>query len=338
MSLFGRNVQGVTANSTTTNESTVAAPLGTFSQVKGGKTGTIGTPAHSPNSHFGNTSAGARANVDVLMYANDTPSAFVNGMAVGVFGVTRGQMQNNISNSSKDRPAHAGWVIRKAGTGPVVSAVAATPGNNFANGETITVSNAQVNAQLVITTNATGNLVTLTVNGGGYGFTNTSMLAISFDRELHVANITGTAATTAYNNADIITVSNATGMITNAVWHIATNTSGGIVNAGMVASNAINLGLFANSQTNAGLTFTVTNATGGSAAGNSSTGGLASVLITSQGGTVTITLGGRAGRTMTETLIAAGTVGSQTAGDGVAVTVANGLASGTTSQLYYPGS
>lgn len=335
MSLFGRNVQAVTATGVTTAESTTGAPIGTFSQVKGGDTGTI-TPANSPNSHFGNTSAGARANVDVQMYGNDTPSAFVSGQAVGVFGVTSTQMSNNITNNVKDRPAHAGWVLRRAGTGPVASAVVNAPGTGFANGETITVSNATTNSTLTITTNATGNSTSIFVTSGGSGFTNVAMAAIAYNRELHVANITGTAATSAYNNADIITVSNVASVKTAAVWHIATNATGGIVNSGMVASNAINLGLFANSQTNAGLQFTVTNATGGTAAGNSVTTGLASVLITSSGGSVTLTLGGRANRVHTETLIASGSVGAQSAGYGTPVS-SNGSNSGTTSQLYYPG-
>ena len=34
MSLFGRNDQAVTANSTTTAESTTGAPLGTYTAVK----------------------------------------------------------------------------------------------------------------------------------------------------------------------------------------------------------------------------------------------------------------------------------------------------------------
>src|SRR5271167_3880460 len=143
MSLFGRNVQAVTANSTTTAESTTGAPLGYWTRVDGGESGTV-TPANSPNSHFGNTSAGSRASIDATMYANDTPQAFINGVAVGVFGVTPTQMGNNITNSVIDRPAHAGWVLRRAGTGPVTAGTVTAPGNNFANGETLTISNTTV--------------------------------------------------------------------------------------------------------------------------------------------------------------------------------------------------
>ena len=334
MPLYGRDVQSVTANSTTTKESTTGAPLGTFAQVKGGKTGSISTPAHDPNSHFGNTSAGTRANVDVLMYGNDTPGAFISGQAVGVFGVTATQMSNNITNSEPDRPAHAGWVLRRAGTGPVIGGTVTAPGNNFANGETITISNTSVtNATLVITSNATGNLVSVSVRSGGSGFPNTSMAAIAFNRELHVANIQTTGTGLAYDNSSLVVVSNAAGMITNGVFSLTTNTTGGLTNASFVA---VNVGLFANSQTNAGLTFTVTNATGGTPTGNSSTTGFNARVIPSQGGTITLTLGGRAGRVHTETLIAAGSLGAQSAGYGTPAN-SNGSNSGTTSQLYYPG-
>jgi hypothetical protein len=86
MPLFGKSAVGVTANSTTTKESTTGAPIGTFAAVKGGKTGS-GTPVSAPNSHFGNTSAASRAGMDANMYGNVSIGAFVNGQAVGVFNV-----------------------------------------------------------------------------------------------------------------------------------------------------------------------------------------------------------------------------------------------------------
>jgi hypothetical protein len=338
MPLYGRNVQGVTANSSTTNESTTGAPLGTWAQVKGGDTGTI-TPANNPNSHFGNTSAGTRANVDVQMYGNDTPSAFVSGQAVGVFGVTSTQMQNNVTNAVKDHPAHAGWVLRRAGTGPVIGGTVTAPGGTFANGETITVSNATVvNATLVVSTNATGNATSVSVRSGGSGFTNTSMALITFNREKHVANVTGTAAGVGYSNGDLIVMSNTTNVVVPASFVIATNATGGIVNGSMLnTSNSLNnVGLFLNAQLAAGLVFTVTNSSGGANTGNGTVTALAAAVINSTGGTVTLTLGGRAGRTHTETLIAAGSIGAQSSGYGTAAT-SNGSNSGTTSQLYYPG-
>jgi hypothetical protein len=332
MPLYGRNVQAVTANSSTTAESTTGAPIGTYARVKGAK-GTATTPVASPNTHFGNTSAGSRASIDSTMYANDTPHVFTNGQAVGVFGVTATQMSNNITNNAKDRPAHAGWVLRKAGTGPVIGGAITAVGNNFANGETIVVSNGQTNATFTITSNATGNLVAITLTGGGSGFTNTSIAAIAFTREIHVANVQTTGSGLQYDNSSIVTVSNVAGVKTAGVFSLTTNATGGLTNTSFTA---LNVGLFIPTQTNAGLTFAVTNSTGGTATGNNSTTGLNARLIPSQGGTITVTLGGRAGRTQTETLIAAGSLGAQSAAYGTAAT-SNGLNAGVVSQLYYPG-
>src|SRR5208283_3272213 len=88
---WGKNEQAVTANSTTTVESSNGAPIGTYRWVKKGKTGS--NPTNSANAHFGNTSAGSRASVDSAMFANITMSAFINNMAVGVFGVSSVQQQ-----------------------------------------------------------------------------------------------------------------------------------------------------------------------------------------------------------------------------------------------------
>ena len=59
MSLFGRNDQAVTANSTTTAESTTGAPLGTYTAVKGSGNGVVPISMDA-NAHFGNTSSGSR--------------------------------------------------------------------------------------------------------------------------------------------------------------------------------------------------------------------------------------------------------------------------------------
>jgi hypothetical protein len=83
MSRWGRNDEAVTANSSTTAETSNGAPIGTWSLVKAGKT----TRVDGANAHFGNTSAGSRASVDADMYGNVTPGAFINNIAVGVFGV-----------------------------------------------------------------------------------------------------------------------------------------------------------------------------------------------------------------------------------------------------------
>ena len=137
MPLWGRNDQAVTANSTTTRETSNGAPIGTYTAVE------LGGGA---NAHFGNTSAGSRAATDVAMFNNATPGAFISGMAVGVFGVSAPEMANNVLNNSVERGAHAGWNLRRAGTGPVTSFTVTAAGSGFSNGETIRVSNGGTNA------------------------------------------------------------------------------------------------------------------------------------------------------------------------------------------------
>lgn len=51
----------------------------------------------------------------LTLYANTQTSAFVTGANVGIFGVDTNEMANTASIAS--RPAHAGWVLRTAGTG-----------------------------------------------------------------------------------------------------------------------------------------------------------------------------------------------------------------------------
>lgn len=89
MSKWGKSDQSVTANSTTTAETTSGAPIGTYTLVHGGN-GVMG-----PNSHFGNTSAGSRASIDAAMYGNTTVGAFINNQAVGIFAVNAAMMQSS---------------------------------------------------------------------------------------------------------------------------------------------------------------------------------------------------------------------------------------------------
>jgi hypothetical protein len=56
------------------------------------------------------------ANIN-LAYGNTTTSAFITGANVGVFGVDTNEIANTNASSIASRPAHTGWVLRKAGTG-----------------------------------------------------------------------------------------------------------------------------------------------------------------------------------------------------------------------------
>ena len=51
------------------------------------------------------------------LYANTQTSAFVTGANVGIFGVDTNEMANTSVTTKANRPAHSGWILRKAGTG-----------------------------------------------------------------------------------------------------------------------------------------------------------------------------------------------------------------------------
>lgn len=245
MAQWGRNDQAVTANATTTMETSNGAPIGTYALVKGSGL-TISMVA---NAHFGNTSAGSRASVDVAMFSNVTPGAFVNNMATGVFGVSAQEMANNTTNHAADQPAHAGWVYRKAGTGPIVSVGITAGGSGYDNTDVMTIASPQAggNATVTMVTNSTGGVTALTITNSGAGF-----LAVDASANISIANSTGGA-----------------------------------------------------------------------------TAGL--------GGGFTATAGGRAGRVHTETLVAMGSLGSNTTSSTGVIGAANTVVDATSDNTYYPG-
>lgn len=97
-----------------------------------------------------------------------------------------------------------------------------------------------------------------------------------------VASLTVVSGGTGYANADTITVS---GGVTNATGTLVTNSTGGIVSASLTSGGSGFLG---------------------------NTGSLAITTSGGSGANVTFTLGGRAGRTHSETLVAIGTITGDT--------------------------
>jgi len=310
MPLWGRNDQAVSASANV--QSTTGAPIGTYTAVK------LGGGA---NAHYANTTD-SRGQVDVAMFNNVTSSSFLTNMAVGVFGVSATEMANNKINDA-EHGAHAGWSIRRAGTGPVVSFTVSGAGSGFANGETITISNGSSNATGTITANATGNMVSVAVTSGGAGFTNSAMAVAGFNREKSVSEIKYTGTATGYNNTDVITVSNGS---VNATATVSTNATGGTL-----VFTITNKGLFGNGAANGTAVVTIANSTGGASGGSGAT--FSANLATSTGGSVTVTLGGRANRVHHETLVAMGSLGAQTAAYGTAAS-ANDASSDNN---YFPG-
>lgn len=203
MSSWGRNDQAVTANSTTTKETSNGAPIGTYTAVKAGG---------GANAHFGNTSAGSRAATDVAMFNNATPGAFLSGVAVGVFGVSATEQANNKTNS-KEHGAHAGWNLRKAGTGPVISISANGTPVGYDNADIIVVKSPAAggtNATISFTTNATGGALSFTITNPGSGF---NLLTVPTSN-ISVTNATGgTAAGNAATNNFTVTVGGRAGRI-----------------------------------------------------------------------------------------------------------------------------
>ena len=192
MSLFGRNDQAVTANSSTTKESTTGAPIGTYALVKGSGNGTSPISMDA-NAHFGNTSPGSRASVDVNMFNNTTPGAFITNMAVGIFGVSATEEANNVLNNSTEMPAHAGWNVRRAGTGPIISFTSNNTLTGYNNTDVITVKSYQAggNATINFVTNNSGGSLTFTIANSGAGFTSVSIPTSN----IFITNATGGTAT-----------------------------------------------------------------------------------------------------------------------------------------------
>lgn len=237
---------------------------------------------------------------NTALYINTTPDAFVNGVAVGQFGVSA--TEAGVTSAEGKKVAHAGWNIRKAFEGPVISYSIVTPGAGFANGETLKLSNGSVNAVLTITTN-TGtsvgaNIVSVNVTTKGR-FTNNSMIKYDFTREQHVKEITVTGGT-GYDNTDYIIVSNTGAGGVNAVATIVTDGDGVFTNSDITITN---VGLFVNAtMANTNLVLDIYAANGAASNGSSAT--LVGNLATSSSGNVVAVLGGRAGRVQYETLVA----------------------------------
>ena len=93
------------------------------------------------------------------MFGNTTPGAFQAGQAVGMFGVDTTEMGNTSGEGARVKAP--GWVLRREGSGPVVSFTVSNVGTNFANGETFEVTGGAVTATGNITTNATSNIISV---------------------------------------------------------------------------------------------------------------------------------------------------------------------------------
>ena len=322
MAQWGRNDQSVTANSTTTKESSNGAPIGTWALVKGG--GEINTVrVDGANAHFGNTSAGSRANVDVAMYNNTTIGAFIPGKAVGVFGVDATEV--GIVGGLAE------VYVTSGGTGYGANAVVTI---TFANG---TTNSSAVNSTSGSTNSNTGRIVALTINSAGSGIVGGNpSLAIAAPAAINItANSTGFSNTT-----DTLVVASA-----NSKWQVGDrlyySVPTGNTPISPLTGNTYYYVSFANttriaiSATSGGANIDITDARvtasgethtiqGDTATGYTVTAGGSTKGVAHAGWAVrTEGSGGRSGRVQYETLVAMGSLGAQTAAYGTPATTAD---------------
>jgi hypothetical protein len=113
-----------------------------------------------------------RPNSEIL-WANTQVGVHTDNQMVGVFGVdTTEQTLSATSGGNSGHPQHAGWVVRKVGTGPVVTitansgAVAVNSFITFSQGNGISGSgNTAANARIFV--NTAGYIMNVTVISGG---------------------------------------------------------------------------------------------------------------------------------------------------------------------------
>ena len=314
MAQWGRNDQSVTANSTTTVESSNGAPIGTYAFVKGGLI------SHSTNAHYGNTSAGSRASVDVAMFGNTTMDAFIPGVAKGVFGVDA-------------YDGHLGGEMEMS-NGGIATAVITNPGSGYASGGgSTTTTPTQGGSSGGLTSVITSGKVTGFTITAGSGYITPPTIAIAAPAAV---TFNGNSAVTT-GNANITTASSARFAAGDKITFSgnSVSTPSPLANGTYYISFA-NASVFALTATSGGANIALTKASGDSstAAGASITGETATASVTVGGakndgvthaGWVIRTegSGGRAGRVQYETLVAMGSLGAQTAAYGTAATVAD---------------
>jgi hypothetical protein len=315
MAQWGRNDQAVTANSITTRETSNGAPTGVYALVKSGG---------GANAHFGNTSAGSRAATDVNMFNNTTPSAFLSGATVGVFGIDATEM--GITTGSTDGI----YRVTSGGTGYGANAVVTIA---FANG----VSNVSAANSTVNSTSNAGRVTALTSNAAITGITGVSpVLTIAAPAAINItANSVGFS-----NTADTLAVSSA-----NSRWQIGDRLYYSVPTGNTpitpLTGNTFYFVSFANTTT----IKLATTATGANInitdARVTSTGEVHTIQGDTAAGLVIISgakrqgathagwvlrtegTGGRAGRVQMETLVAMGSLGAQTAAYGTPALVAD---------------
>jgi len=311
MAQWGQNDQGVTANSSTTAESSKGAPIGTYALVKGDQV----NRADGANAHFGNTSAGSRAYTDYNMFGNTTIGAFQANVAKGVFAVNAQMMQSTGGNlaigivtsggSGYQANAAVTLTVTSGGTGGVVNAFANTTAGS---------SNA-------------GRITALNIQTKGSAYVKAPTVAIAAP-----AAISFYANSTGFANGTVAGAANSSLIITNAnsYWQVGDRFYYGVPTANTpiapLTGNTYYYVSFANTTviklaaTSGGANITITDTrTTGAAETHTITGDTATGYVDTNSVVPQVThagwvlrtegTGGRAGRIYYETLVAMHSVG-----------------------------
>lgn len=101
------------------------------------------------------------------LFGNTTMGAFVTSQTVSQEGLKT----NEISSSTGS--AHAGWNLKRTGTGAIRTLAISAGGTTYANTDLINIAvtgTGSVNATATLTTNATGGIATVTITNPGAGF------------------------------------------------------------------------------------------------------------------------------------------------------------------------
>lgn len=133
---------------------------------------------------------GVSANGQVT-YQNTTISAFVTNAEVGTFGVDTTEQ----GVAANPKGGHAGWVLRKKGTGPITSltitnaGALSNVGNAFVTFTAGGTANTTANARISV--NATSNVVqSITLNDGG-SYSGTPTATITGNANVTIAVVMG---------------------------------------------------------------------------------------------------------------------------------------------------
>mgnify|MGYP003118357277 FL=1 len=152
---------------------------------------------------WGNTDAANNVpkQTDTTGYGGDTPQVTPNGQvyfantaigdyidkaAIGIFGVSAAEQSSAEANVSTGDgsgiPAHAGWVLRKVGTGPITSITSNAFGHlvnsyiNFSTGGGKS-GTGQIHANARVYVNSTGAVVNVTIGNTAGNYANTPTIA-----------------------------------------------------------------------------------------------------------------------------------------------------------------